>query len=104
MTWQDRYKKTFHDSVGEDKAWKAFALVPMMLLNQPKGCGSVGGDEWDLREDRFSKGSGWHFWRCNMPKLRSGEVSLDVTAEQQRCGGQRRVVWSEVKCHGPGRS
>ena len=85
MTLRERYRaKTFHD-----RAWKAFALVPMMLLNKPKGWGSVGRDELALRADRFSRGE----WltlleeaRVNMPKWRSGEVSLDVTVEQQRRG------------------
>ena len=36
MTLRERYRaKTVHDSVGEDRAWKAFALVPMMC-NMPK--------------------------------------------------------------------
>ena len=83
MTLRERcWAKTVHDSVGEDRAWKAFALVPMM--------GRA------LRVDRFSRGE----WltlledaRGNMPKLQSGEVSLDVTAEQQRRGkaAQSRV-------------
>ena len=73
----------------------------MMLLNKPKGWGSVGRDELALRVDRFSRGE----WltlpedaRGNMPKLRSGEVSLDVTAEQQRRGkaAQSRVERGQV--------
>ena len=102
MTLRERYRaKTVHDSVGEDRAWKAFALVPMMLLNKPKGWGSVGRDELALRVDRFLRGE----WltlledaRANMPELRSGENSLDVTAEQQRRGkaAQSRVERGQV--------
>ena len=99
---RERYRaKTVHDSVGEDRVWKAFALVPMMLLNKPKGWGSVGRDELALRVDRFSRGE----WltlledaRANMPKLRPGENSLDVMAEQQRRGkaAQSRVERGQV--------
>ena len=72
-----------------------------MLLNKPKGWGSVGRDELALRVDRFLRGE----WltlledaRANMPKLRSGENSLDVTAEQQRRGkaAQSRVERGQV--------
>ena len=71
-----------------------------MLLNKPKGWGSVGRDELALRVDRFLRGE----WltlledaRANMPKLRSGENSLDVTADKQRRGAaQSRVERGQV--------
>ena len=41
---------------GEDRAWKLFALVPMMLLHRPRHMGSVGRDELAKRVDRFTRG------------------------------------------------
>ena len=56
-TWRERYRaKTVNDSVGEDRAWKAFALVPIMLFKKPRGSGAVGRDELPFRVDRFSRG------------------------------------------------
>ena len=47
MTLRERYRaKTVHDNVGEDKAWKAFTLVPMMLLNNPKDGVQWVGTSW----------------------------------------------------------
>ena len=45
-----------HDTVGEERAWKLFALIPLMLLHRPRGSGSLGRDELAKRADDFARG------------------------------------------------
>ena len=47
------------DEVGERRAWKLFALIPLMLLHRPRGTGSLGRDELGRRVDAFNAGQ----WR-----------------------------------------
>ena len=44
------------DEVGERRAWKLFALIPLMLLHRPRGTGSLGRDELARRVDAFNAG------------------------------------------------
>ena len=45
-TLRERYRaKLAGDIVAEERAWKAFGLVPLLLLHRPRGCGSIGRDE-----------------------------------------------------------
>ena len=44
------------DSQAEERAWKLFGLVPVMLLHRPRGTGSVGKDELMSRADNFVRG------------------------------------------------
>ena len=44
------------DTVGEERAWKACALIPLMILHQPKGVGSVGKQELLERANKFARG------------------------------------------------
>ena len=44
------------DIVAKERAWKAFGLVPLLLLHRPRGCGVIGRDELALRADRFARG------------------------------------------------
>ena len=44
------------DSQAEERAWKLFGLVPVMLLHRPRGTGSVGKDELMSRADNFARG------------------------------------------------
>ena len=44
------------DTVGEERAWKAFALIPLMILHRPKGVGSVGKQELLERANKFARG------------------------------------------------
>ena len=102
VTLRERYRaKTVGDRVAEDRAWKAFALVPMMLLNKPKGGGSVGRDELGFRVDKFSRGEWGTLLKEATDKKsgpRRGETSQDVAAEQQRRGkaAQSRVEQGQV--------
>ena len=44
VTLQERCRaKLVGDTLGEERAWKAFGFVPFMLLHKPKGAGNVGG-------------------------------------------------------------
>ena len=44
------------DVVGEERAWKVFGLIPMMLLHRPRGTGSIGREELSKRADDFAHG------------------------------------------------
>ena len=44
------------DATGEERAWKASGLIPMMLLHRPRGTGSVGREELARRADDFAHG------------------------------------------------
>ena len=46
-----------HDTVGEERAWKLFGLIPLMLLHRPRGSGSLGRDELAKRADDFARGN-----------------------------------------------
>ena len=50
-----------HDTEGEERAWKLFGLIPLMLLHRPRGSGSLGRDELAKRADDFAQGQ-WHFF------------------------------------------
>ena len=58
VTLQERCRaKLVGDSLGEERAWKAFGLVPMMLLHKP---GNVGKEELMERANQFARGN----WLC----------------------------------------
>ena len=66
-------QKQVGDEVGERRAWKLFALIPLMLLHRRTG--SVGRDELARRVDLFNNGQ----W---------SELVNDVVAQQSRVSGQ----------------
>ena len=45
-----------HDSVLEERAWKAFCILPMLLLRRPQGEGRVSKEELCRRCDLFAEG------------------------------------------------
>ena len=53
---RERYRARAQDSRAEERAWKLFGLVPVMLLHRPRGTGSVGKDELVSRADDFVRG------------------------------------------------
>ena len=72
-----------------------------MLLNKPKGGGSVGRDELGFRVDKFSRGEWGTLLKEATDKKsgpRRGETSQDVATEQQRRGkaAQSRVEQGQV--------
>ena len=57
---RERYRaKLAGDAVAEERAWKLFGLIPVMLLHRPQGCGSVGKQELAERANKFGRGQ----WR-----------------------------------------
>ena len=56
--FHQRFRAKLHgDRGGEIRAWKLFALTPIMLLHKPKGVGSVGRIELVHRADMFARES-----------------------------------------------
>ena len=54
---QERYRaRQVGDIQAEERAWKVFGLVRMMLMHRPRGTGSVGRDELSKRADGFARG------------------------------------------------
>ena len=54
---RERYRvKGAQHSRAEERAWKLFGLVPVMLLHRPRGTGSVGKDELVSRAADFVRG------------------------------------------------
>ena len=44
------------DTQAEERAWKLFGLIPIMLMHRPRGTGAVGRDELAQRADDFARG------------------------------------------------
>ena len=90
-------RKLAGDSVGEERAWKLFALVPIMLRHRPHNTGSVGRSELAQRVDDFAAGN-WVEWltqgrqlvHCRRePQCKGDEHSRRGAAAQSRVeGGQ----------------
>ena len=57
MALRERFRAKLHgDREGEVRAWKLFAMTPIMLLHKPTGVGSVGRSELLHRADKFARG------------------------------------------------
>ena len=74
------------EELAEERAWKLFALVPMMLLHRVQGTGRVGRDELAARGDLFTRGR----WRELIDFALKVEVPTsgkrEVLTEDQRRG------------------
>ena len=85
-----------HDNAAEERAWKLFGLVPVMLLHRPRGSGSVGRDELAQRADDFARGH-WiallHNARLSVVEGR-GRIAKSKAQEQARRG---RAALSRVQ-------
>ena len=85
-----------HDNAAEERAWKLFGLVPVMLLHRPRGSGSVGRDELAQRADDFARGH-WiallHNARRSVVEVR-GRIAKSEAQEQARRG---RAALSRVQ-------
>ena len=103
ITLQERCRaKLVGDTVGEERAWKAFGLVPAMMLHRPRGVGSIRRDELVERADKFSRGQ----WLELLGEYRSCTVShgrgpTRVDNEERRRGqaacnrvNQGQVSWA----------
>ena len=77
------------DELAEERAWKLFALVPMMLLHKVQGTGRVGRDELAARGDLFTRGR----WRESINAASRVEVPTpgkrEVLTEDQRAAQDR---------------
>ena len=54
--WKSDVGRHSRDVVAEARAWKLFAVVPIMLLSRPRGIGRIGRDELASRADQFARG------------------------------------------------
>ena len=72
----------------EERAWKLFGLIPVMLLHRPRGCGSVGKQELAERANKFGRGQ----WRellassQEVPNHPQAKDDQDIFTEQKRQG------------------
>ena len=86
--------------MAEERAWKAFGLVPLLLLHRPRGCGSIGRDELALRADRFARRQLFELLEDaqNHVPVRAGSNPQDQTRENARRGraAQSRVERGQV--------
>ena len=81
---RERFRaKQAGDVEAEIRAWKLFALVPMMLLHRPRGAGSIGRAELSHRAVDFANG-------------RWNDLIRQAVAEESRSRPQRIVI-SEVE-------
>ena len=79
--------------------WKAFGLVPTMLLNRPRGWGSIGRDELAIRVDKFASGLSFQFLqddRNNVPSTRPGASSKDQTKEFSEAGQRKELIGASL--------
>ena len=54
---RERYRAMqVEDTQAEERAWKLFGLILIMLMHRPRGTGAVGRDELAQRADDFARG------------------------------------------------
>ena len=86
------------DANGERRAWKLFALLPLMLLHRPKGVGSLGRDELARRVDAFTQGR----WKqlidsdAQQEHAHSSTVSNEGEAERRGRAAQSKIRKGQV--------
>ena len=80
---RERYRaKGAQDSRAEERAWKLFGLVPVILLHRPRGTGSVCKEELASRADDFVRGR----W-------------IDLLENIRDTSGQPRPAMGEIQEH-----
>ena len=86
------------DATGEERAWKAFGLIPMMLLHRPRGTGSVGREELARRADDFAHGRFSLLLRGASRVVESQRCTRDAadTVERRGRAAQSRVEAGQV--------
>ena len=88
-----------NDWVAEERAWKLFGLVPVMLLHRPRHTGSVGRDELAKRADDFGRGKWTELIECARGNVQDHCCSsADVVKDDARRGeaAQSRVRRGQV--------
>ena len=92
---RERYRaKGAQDSRAEERAWKLFGLVPVMLLHRPRGTGSVGKDELVSRADDFVRGRWTNLLENIHDTSRQPRPATCETPEHERRG---RAVLGRVR-------
>ena len=88
VTVQDRCRaKLVGGTLGEERAWKAFGLVPHMLLHKPKGAGNVGKQELMERANKFARGDWLELMQDRQTSIQSS-AKEHSQEEEQRSRGQ----------------
>ena len=87
------------DVVAEARAWKLFAVVPIMLLSRPRGIGRIGRDELASRADQFARGE----WRelinmavQNVSTFPNSKREASSEAERRGLAAQEKVKRGQV--------
>ena len=105
---RERYRaKLVGEKVAEERAWKLFGLVPVMLRHKPRGCGSVVKQELVERANKFGRGQ----WRELLASLQEVPNHPHPKDEQDTFSQNRNdevvpraIVCSKGRCPEPGRS
>ena len=97
ITLRETYRnKAIGDITSKERAWKAFGLVPVMLLGRPRGCGSIGKDELALRSDKFARGE----WLELLDEARTntqGNRPRVTKSDSEESGRRGRAAQSRVQ-------
>ena len=90
--------KRDRDANGERRAWKLFALLPLMLLHRPRAVGSLGRDELARRVDEFTQGSWMQLIDSaeQQEHAHSSIVSSEGEAERRGRAGQSKIQKGQV--------
>ena len=87
VTLQERCRaKLVGDTLGEERAWKAFGLVPHMLLHKPKGAGNVGKQELMERANKFAREDWLELMQDRQTSIQSSAKEHSQEEEQRRRG------------------
>ena len=87
VTLQERCRaKLVGDTLGEERAWKAFGLIPHMLLHKPKGAGNVGKQELMERANKFARGDWLELMQDRQTSIQSSAKEHSQEEEQRRRG------------------
>ena len=85
--------------MAETRAWKLFAVVPIMLLSRPGGIGRIGRDELASRADQFARGDWWELIDLavqNVSTYTNSKREDSSEAERRGLAAQERVKREQV--------
>ena len=92
---RERYRaRQVEDTHAEERAWKLFGLIPIMLMHRPRGTGAVGRDELTQRADDFARGQ-WTELLQNVsqttvqPRPVTGQNAMDEAVHRGRAAMNR---------------
>ena len=99
--WERSRAKDVGDVVGEERAWKVFGLIFVMLLYRPRGTMSIGREELAKRADDLAHGRFSQLLsRANqvIESQRHTRNTVTDTIERRGRGAQSRVEVGQVSC------